>query len=194
MFGISLNEWLLIAVLALTVLGPERLSTLARTAGATYRRARVVWANVQADVAREFDMQALQQEVGELSTGMHGATVPVTEQIHGAADEVRASQAELSDVIREAAQTWRGAVVGVPAPDASMTVATEVSVDRLDGRRAEQAAFAEALRELAFAADGIQRSPVCPSDELGDAIADIRAVAMRLDAIGSTVQLAAEDR
>ena len=44
MFGIGLNEWLLIAVLALTVLGPERLSTLARTAGAAYRHARIVWA------------------------------------------------------------------------------------------------------------------------------------------------------
>ena len=47
MFGIDFNELLLIAVVALVVLGPDKLPGAARTAGAIARRARNAWASVR---------------------------------------------------------------------------------------------------------------------------------------------------
>ena len=49
----------LIAVVALLVLGPERLPGAARTAGALLRRARASWQNVQQEIERELAAEDL---------------------------------------------------------------------------------------------------------------------------------------
>ena len=53
MFDIGFGKLALIAVVALLVLGPERLPRVARTAGALIRRARNSWASVRAEIERE---------------------------------------------------------------------------------------------------------------------------------------------
>ena len=53
MFDVGFSELVLIGVVALVVLGPERLPGAARTAGAVLRRARNSWASVKAEVERE---------------------------------------------------------------------------------------------------------------------------------------------
>lgn len=53
MFDIGFSEIALIAVVALVVLGPERLPRVARTAGALLRRARNSWQEVRGEIERE---------------------------------------------------------------------------------------------------------------------------------------------
>ena len=53
MFDIGFSEIALIAVVALLVLGPERLPRVARTAGALLRRARASWQGVRDEIERE---------------------------------------------------------------------------------------------------------------------------------------------
>ena len=53
MFDIGTGELGLIALIALLVLGPERLPGAARTAGALLRKARQSWSNVREDIERE---------------------------------------------------------------------------------------------------------------------------------------------
>lgn len=53
MLDFSFGEIGLVAVVALLVLGPDRLPKVARTAGALTRRARATWQNVRDDVERE---------------------------------------------------------------------------------------------------------------------------------------------
>ena len=53
MFDVGFSELLVIAVVALLVLGPERLPTAARTVGALLRKARASFESVKADVERE---------------------------------------------------------------------------------------------------------------------------------------------
>lgn len=62
MFDVGLGELLLIAVLALLVLGPERLPRAARTAGGLLRRARQSWAGVRAEVERELQAEDMRRE------------------------------------------------------------------------------------------------------------------------------------
>ena len=47
MFGNGMTEWLLVAVVALLVLGPERLPTLVRSAGRAAGKVRGMWSEVQ---------------------------------------------------------------------------------------------------------------------------------------------------
>ncbi|MBS0487753.1 MAG: twin-arginine translocase subunit TatB [Proteobacteria bacterium] len=63
MFDIGTGELALIAVVALLVLGPERLPKAARTAGALARRARASWQNVRAEIERELAAEELKQSI-----------------------------------------------------------------------------------------------------------------------------------
>ncbi len=53
MFDVGFSELMLIAVVALLVLGPERLPGAARTVGALLRKARASFEAVKAEVERE---------------------------------------------------------------------------------------------------------------------------------------------
>lgn len=66
MFDISFSELLVIAVVALVVIGPEKLPKVARTAGAFFGRLQRFVTQVKEEVNRETrfaELQTLQQEV-----------------------------------------------------------------------------------------------------------------------------------
>ncbi len=74
MFDISFSELMVIAVVALIVIGPEKLPKVARTAGAFFGRMQRFVAQVKDEVNRESrfaELQHLQQEVqSSLQQGM----------------------------------------------------------------------------------------------------------------------------
>jgi sec-independent protein translocase protein TatB len=61
MFDFSFSEIALIGVVALVVIGPERLPKVARTTGVIVGRVRRYAAAVQADIAREVELSELRQ-------------------------------------------------------------------------------------------------------------------------------------
>ena len=61
MFDIGFAEMLIIGVVALLVIGPERLPSVARKAGHYFGRIRRFVTNVRADVEREFRTDELQR-------------------------------------------------------------------------------------------------------------------------------------
>lgn len=66
MFDVSFSELLVIAVVALLVIGPEKLPKLARTAGAFVGRMQRYMAQVKEEVNREMrfeELKSLQQEI-----------------------------------------------------------------------------------------------------------------------------------
>lgn len=63
MFEIGFTELLLVGVVALLVLGPERLPVAMRTVGRGVGQARRAMGALRAQVEREFDTQALTQEL-----------------------------------------------------------------------------------------------------------------------------------
>lgn len=67
MFDIGFGKLALIAVVALLVLGPERLPRVARTAGALIRRARNSWASVRAEIEREIATDDLKRSIREVA-------------------------------------------------------------------------------------------------------------------------------
>lgn len=65
MFDFSFGELGLIAIVALVVLGPERLPKVARTAGFFARKARASWQSMRQEIERELQADDLKQSLGE---------------------------------------------------------------------------------------------------------------------------------
>jgi len=66
MFDVGFSEIALVAVVALLVLGPERLPRVARTAGALVRRARSSWQSVRSEIERELAAEDLKKSVDDV--------------------------------------------------------------------------------------------------------------------------------
>ncbi len=104
MFDIGFLEIVIIASIALVVLGPERLPRAARTAGLWVGRARRMVADVKSDIDREIreselaDMRKLGEEVNSIKDDVSKAT----ESIKG--DD---TMADVVDSINESAKTLR---------------------------------------------------------------------------------------
>jgi sec-independent protein translocase protein TatB len=81
MFDVGFSELLVIAVVALIVIGPERLPRVARTAGHLLGRLQRYVGDVKSDINREMqmeDLKKLQQQVAEQAKSMEAS---VSEQL-----------------------------------------------------------------------------------------------------------------
>ena len=63
MFDVSLVELAVIALVALLVLGPEKLPRAARTVGLYVRKAKQSWYSVRADIERELAADELKRSL-----------------------------------------------------------------------------------------------------------------------------------
>jgi sec-independent protein translocase protein TatB len=92
MFDFSFSEIGLIAVVALVVLGPERLPKVARTAGALVRRARASWQNVRDEIEREFEAEDFKRSLAEAKQ----AAADMQRDMHAAGSEIKHSAEEIT--------------------------------------------------------------------------------------------------
>lgn len=92
MFDIGFSELLLIGVVALLVLGPERLPRAARMAGLWMRRARASWYSVRSEFERELADEDLRRSIKQ------GAEQAKSLQ-HELGDTARSLRAELGSVV-----------------------------------------------------------------------------------------------
>ena len=70
MFDVGLAELAVIALIALLVLGPEKLPRAARTAGLYLRKARATWHSVRADIERELAAEDMKQAMKDTGREM----------------------------------------------------------------------------------------------------------------------------
>ena len=102
MFDIGFSELLVIAVVALLVLGPERLPKAARFAGLWMRRARSHWHSVKSEFENELASEDLQRSLRETREALRSAE----EELRGGATALQAqlddAQAELEDLRADA--------------------------------------------------------------------------------------------
>lgn len=86
MIEISLGKMVLLALIALIVLGPEKLPGAARTAGALLRRVRSGWDNVRAEVERELEIEEIKRSAREAVAGAEAAQQQVKDTLKQAHD------------------------------------------------------------------------------------------------------------
>lgn len=109
MIEISFAKLVLLALVALIVLGPEKLPGAARTAGALLRRVRNGWESVRSEVERELEVEEIKRAARE------------------AAERAEAAQTEFKQAAEAASQPVSDAVAELKATAASPAAATAVA-------------------------------------------------------------------
>lgn len=90
MLDLGLTKMALIGVVALVVLGPERLPRVARTAGALFGRAQRYINDVKSEVTREIELDELRRMKTEFESAASGIENTVQ-------DNLRKHESELND-------------------------------------------------------------------------------------------------
>ncbi|MFT3763542.1 MAG: Sec-independent protein translocase protein TatB [Pseudoxanthomonas sp.] len=97
MFDIGFTELLVIAVVALVVLGPERLPKAARFAGLWVRRARAQWDSVKGELERELAAEELKRSLREAQ----GVVDQVKRGVHETGAQVQRELAQAQAAVEE---------------------------------------------------------------------------------------------
>lgn len=96
MFGIDFSELMVIMVIALIVIGPERLPKVARTLGMLWGRAQRYVNGVKADIARDMaieEFRQLQQQVQQEASSIEQSVKQASQNMEQQARELNSALA-----------------------------------------------------------------------------------------------------
>ncbi|MGE5171950.1 MAG: Sec-independent protein translocase protein TatB [Rudaea sp.] len=113
MFDIGFSEIVVIGVVALVVIGPERLPKTARTLGHLFGRLQRYVNEVKADISREMELD----ELRKLQREMQGAAHEFEQSVKTAADD-------FSSGVRDVERELNAAASGSEAPRATEPAAS----------------------------------------------------------------------
>jgi len=97
MFDIGFSEMVVAAVVALIVLGPERLPKVARTMGALLGRLQRYVSDVKADINREMELEELRKFKDQFQSAAESVEQTIHGEIANADSEVRRVAASAAD-------------------------------------------------------------------------------------------------
>lgn len=110
MFDVGLAELAVVALVALLVLGPERLPRAARTVGLYVRKARQSWYAVRADIERELAADDLRRSMKQAGESVREAATGAGDALASTAQAVR----EATAVAAEPPQAPAGRAAATP--------------------------------------------------------------------------------
>jgi sec-independent protein translocase protein TatB len=98
MFDIGFSELVVIAIVALIVIGPERLPKVARTMGHLFGRMQRYVNDVKADISREMELD----ELKKMQSSMEEAARSMRDSVDSVNKEVSAAGGELNKLAQSA--------------------------------------------------------------------------------------------
>src|SRR5215472_1733097 len=114
MFDVGFSEIVVIAVVALIVIGPERLPKVARTLGHMFGRLQRYVNEVKADINREMELDELRKLQAQVHSAARDIEQSVTSAAHEVETGVRSVEAQLNDAA--APKEAEAPVVLTPGP------------------------------------------------------------------------------
>lgn len=121
MFDISFTELLLIGIVALVVIGPERLPKVARTVGLLFGRAQRYVSEIKADINNQLKLEELRKIEADMRAKAQDAehmiieeTQQVGQEFKGAAETLQPPAAQIEAQPETAGQA--GEEASVPSP------------------------------------------------------------------------------
>jgi sec-independent protein translocase protein TatB len=105
MFDIGFSELMVIAVVALIVIGPERLPKVARTLGHLFGRMQRYVSDVKADISREMELD----ELRKLQASMQDAARSIEQSV---SREISATESELQKLTEVSAPAAEAPAAG----------------------------------------------------------------------------------
>ena len=112
MFDVGFSEMVVIGVVALVVLGPERLPKVARTLGVLFGRMQRYVAQVKSDINREMELA----ELGKVKTEFESAARSFQSEVESKAAE---TERELRDATQEIERSVSTQPGSPPQPESS---------------------------------------------------------------------------
>ena len=121
MIDIGLSKIALIAVVALVVVGPERLPRVARTAGNLFGRAQRYMNEVRSEVTRQMEQEDL-KKMKEAATeafrgvqeGMKELDTSINEQVSSTLSDLNPTPVIYKPTIRQGRNSWRNKKGSIP--------------------------------------------------------------------------------
>jgi sec-independent protein translocase protein TatB len=113
MIELSFSKLLLLAVIALVVLGPEKLPRAARMAGAMLRRLRLGWESVRSEVERELEIEEIRRSAKEAAERADAMRKAADAEMHSAHASVNETVAEIANT----AESVQGSATSAEARD-----------------------------------------------------------------------------
>ncbi len=110
MFDVGFQEFALIGVIALIVVGPERLPKMARTLGLWMGKIRYYVRQVKDDIDREVRAQELKEMLDKPARELDG--------LYKVAEETKGTLDEAKDALGEAKSALEGVPAGISTPNA----------------------------------------------------------------------------
>ncbi|TXI47313.1 MAG: twin-arginine translocase subunit TatB [Lysobacter sp.] len=137
MFDIGASELFLVAIVALIVLGPERLPKAARFAGLWVRRARAQWYSVKSELERELAAEELTRSLRDGRQALRDVETSLRDADAEVRREFDALRSDVERGVDERAVDEAIPAVGAPALDApaSPETADAPPQDAADVRR-----------------------------------------------------------
>lgn len=111
MFDVGFSELIVIALVALIVIGPERLPRVARTLGALLGRAQRYVNDVKADIQREVDLD----ELKNIQSTFQDAAKSVEQSVNQAGEELQSAGESMNQSIAGTEDGKAGPAAEVPA-------------------------------------------------------------------------------
>ena len=125
MFDISFTEMILIAVVALVVIGPERLQKVARAAGHLLGRVQRYVSDVKSDISREMQLDELKKLRAEIQDSARSIEQSLSSEMQAARQAMtQTAQAVSGDASTPAANTQPSISSTEPTQPAAASAAT----------------------------------------------------------------------
>jgi len=153
MFDVSFSELMLIGVIALIVIGPERLPKVARTVGHLLGRAQRYVSEVKSDIQREIDLK----EIGDIKNQMQDAARSVETSMQSSVSDLKAAVNEPTDSLRQALDEAREAVAPTAAPSTASGDAPADDTARIPAPQAPEVPAAPATDQAAETAPSSEK-------------------------------------
>jgi sec-independent protein translocase protein TatB len=130
-FDIAFSEIIVIAVVALVVIGPERLPKVARTLGHMFGRLQRYVNEVKADINREMELDELRKLQSEVQSAARDLESSMTNAAREVESGVRSVETQLNEAGNPSAATTgsvpEAPVGAVPPADQLPVVSTETT-------------------------------------------------------------------
>lgn len=120
MFDIGASEIFVIGVVALIVIGPERLPRVAKTLGHLFGRLQRYVAEVKSDINREIELEELRKLKATMQDAARSIEQSVTTQVNYIDSEVKQAGAEVQKQVESAVAPVAGIQLmpaATPAPE-----------------------------------------------------------------------------
>ena len=97
MFDVGFAELVIIAVVGLLVIGPERLPGAIRTGAAWLNRLRRGFNDIKREVQQELHSDAIMQELRKTGEELKSGTDELQQELHSASDSIKSSISDASE-------------------------------------------------------------------------------------------------